>query len=76
MPKHDNYVATFSKTGRGTYSDLVLSSQKKTRHPINKFIYFEKLMTILTMMVHGTWCGLPLPQSLRPSFLAWIRKGN
>ena len=35
----------------------ILSSPKKTRHPINKSIYFEKLMKILTMMVyqHSVW---------------------
>ena len=30
----------------------ILSSPKKTQHPVNKFIYFAKLMKISTMMDH------------------------
>ena len=33
-------------------NDELLSSPKRTRHPINKCISFEILMKILTMMVH------------------------
>ena len=51
-------------------------AKKKTRHPINKFIYIEKLMKILTMMIHQYLVWAPLPQSPRPSFLVWICKEN
>ena len=38
------------KIGRGLPGEKL--NRRETRHPVNKFIYFEKLMKISTIMDH------------------------